>query len=263
MHTPSICEPRRVAHDTWLLGSWMPVPGLGALPCNAYLIRARQPVLIDTGFAALRHEFLAALESLIDPAELRWIWITHLDPDHVGNLAAVLERAPQARVVTTYLGMGKMGLLGLPQARAFLLNPGQTLDAGDHRLAALVPPTFDAPETTAVFDTRSQALFCADSFGTVQQTPVEDANQIDAAVLRDGMRLWTSVDAPWLQLVDRARLHAALDRVRELRPAVVLGSHLQPAYAIVDRLSQCLSEAADAPPFVGPNQAALEAMMAA
>lgn len=263
MQAPLMLEPRLVADETWLLGSWMPVPGLGVLPGNAYLIRSRQPVLVDTGLAALQQDFLAALEQLIDPAELRWVWITHMDADHIGNLRVVLERAPHARVVTTYLGMGKMGLLDLPQSRAYLLNPGQSLDVGDRSLTALVPPSFDAPETTGLFDQRSRALFCADSFGTVQQTPVEDARQIDVQVLRDGMRLWTSVDAPWLQMADRSLLRAALDRVAILHPEVILGSHLQPARGLTDRLLHNLAEAADAPAFVGPDQAALESMMAA
>lgn len=261
MQTPQFLEPRPVAADTWLLGSWMPVPGLGVLPANAYVIRSRQPVLIDTGLAALRDDFLSALGSVVDLTELRWIWLTHMDPDHVGNLAAVLERGPQVRVVTTYLGMGKMGLLGLPQDRVYLLNPGQTLDIGDRGLAALVPPTFDAPETTGLFDTRSRALFSADSFGAVLQSIVDEASQIDAAALRDGMRLWTSVDAPWLQLADRTRLRAALERIGALRPEVVLGSHLPPARGIDDHLLRSLADAADAPAFVGPDQQALEAMM--
>ncbi len=255
-------ETRRVADDTHLLGSWLPIPGLGVLPANAYVIRAAQPVLVDTGVAALRDDFMAALERLIDPADLRWIWITHMDADHIGNLGAVLERAPQARIVTTYLGMGKMGLLDLPQERAWLLNPGQTLDVGDRGLTALVPPSFDAPETTGLFDRRTRALFCADSFGAVQQAIVDDAAQIDATALRDGMKLWTSVDAPWLQLADRALLRATFGRVRDLQADVILGSHLQPARGITEQLLQHLGEAADAPAFVGPDQAALEAMMA-
>jgi flavorubredoxin len=255
-------EPRRVAADTWQLGSWMPVPGLGVLPANAYLIRSREPVLVDTGLAALRGDFLAALAGLVDPAELRWIWITHMDPDHIGNLSAVLDRAPRARIVTTYLGMGKMGLLGLPQDRAWLLNPGQQLDVGDRRLAAVVPPSFDAPETTGLFDTRSRALFSADSFGAVQPAIVDDAAQIDAATLREGMHLWASVDAPWLQWIDRAALRPALDRVQALDAEVVLGSHLQAARGMTDRLLKHLGDCVGAPGFVGPDQRALEAMMA-
>lgn len=262
MKTPQMFESRRVAADTWQLGSWMPVPGLGVLPANAYDIRSREPVLVDTGLAALRDDFLAALVSVVDPADLRWIWITHMDPDHIGNLTAVLERAPQARIVTTYLGMGKMGLLGLPQDRAWLLNPGQTLDVGDRSLVAIVPPSFDAPETTGLFDTRSRAFFSADSFGAVQPAVVDDATQVDAVTLRDGMRLWTSVDAPWLQWVDRASLRTVFDRVRALDAEIVLGSHLQPARAMTDRLLTHLADCVGASGFVGPDQQALETMMA-
>jgi flavorubredoxin len=154
-----------------------------------------------------------------------------------------------------------MGLLGLPQERAYLLNPGQTLDAGDRGLTAHVPPTFDAPETTSLFDQRTRALFSSDSFGAVQQAIVEDARQIDATALRDGMKLWASVDAPWLQVADPTRLRGTLERVRDLRPEVILSSHLQPARGLTDRLLRNLAEAVDAPRFVGPDQAELEAIV--
>jgi flavorubredoxin len=263
VQSPRMLEPRRVADQTWLLAFTIPIPGLGVLPGNAFVIRSREPVLVDTGMAALRDDFLAALSRVIDPAELRWIYVTHMDLDHVGSLAAVLERAPRARVVTTFLGMAKMGLLGLPQERAYLLNPGQALDVGDRRLHALRPPTFDAPETTGLFDERSRALFCADSFGAVQSELVDDAAQIAPAALREGMHVWSSIDAPWLALADRARLGAALERVRALQPEIVLSSHLQPARGMTDRLIASLADTAGLAPFVGPDQAALEQMMGA
>jgi len=263
MQTPELLAPRRVAADTTLIGAWVPLPGLGLLPVNSYVIQSAQPVLVDTGVAPLRDQFLAALGRTIDPADLRWIWITHMDFDHIGNLAAVLELAPQARVVTNYLGMGKMGLMGLPQERAWLLNPGQALDVGDRRLRALRPPSWDAPETTGLFDERTRAFFCVDSFGTVQQRQEESAAAIPTAALAEGMALWTAVDQHWMLATDRDKLARTLAEVEALRPDVILGSHLQPAHGITQRLLQCLRQSADAAPFVGPDQAALEAMMAA
>jgi glyoxylase-like metal-dependent hydrolase (beta-lactamase superfamily II) len=255
--------PRVVAADTMQLPAWVPIPGYGLLPVNTHVIRAREPVLIDTGLAALRTEFLDALGRTIDPADLRWIWITHMDPDHVGNLQSVLDRAPRARVVTTFIGMAKMGLLGLPVERAHLLNPGQTLDVGDRALTALVPPTFDAPETTALFDGRTRTLFSADSFGAVLPDVATDAEAIDDAALRAGMALWTSIDAPWLQWADLAHWRADLRRLQALQPEVVLSSHLPPARSLDERLLSTLAAAGTTAPFVGPDQAALEAAMAA
>jgi flavorubredoxin len=254
-------EPRNVADATWQLGFAIPIPGLGVLPGNAFVIQAREPVLVDTGIAALRQEFFAALARVIDPEDLKWIYITHMDLDHVGNLAVVLERAPRARVVTTFVGMAKMGLLGLPQDRCHLVNPGQALDAGDRRLHVLRPPTFDAPETTGFFDERSRALFTSDSFGAVLPELPEDAAQIEPAILREGMHRWASVDAPWLAMAGRAPLAAAIAHMRDLRPEVLLSSHLLPARGLTDRLAAYLAETAGLAPFVGPDQQALEEMM--
>jgi flavorubredoxin len=252
---------RSVTADTTLIGSHIPVPGLGVLPVNAFVIHAREPVLVDTGLASGCDSFLAALRATIEPAELRWIWITHMDPDHVGNLRAVLDLAPHARVVTNFLGMGKMGLLQLPLDRVHLLNPGQSLDVGDRRLVALRPPVYDAPETTALFDRRTNVLFSADCFGTVMEQPTNAAEDLGAS-LRDGLVTWTTVDAPWLAMADTARIAAACADLAALAPAHVVGSHLPAARgSSLPLLVKHLLAACSAPPFVGPDQAQLQAAM--
>jgi flavorubredoxin len=262
MNNPTMLETRRVAPDTDALCAYLPVPGYGVLPVNAHVIHGPEPVLVDTGLAALRGEFLAALSGVLDPSTLRWIWITHMDADHVGNLRAVLDLAPAARVVTTYLGMGKMGLLGLPAARAFLLNPGQHLEAGGRRLEAVNPPTFDAPETTGLYDPGSRALFSADCFGALMTEPAESAADIHTDALRDGMIGWATVDAPWLSMVNPGSMNTALEGVRRLSPEVILGSHLPPARGMTGTLLAHLDAARGAPRFEGPDQVALERMMA-
>ncbi len=252
-----------VTPDVDALGTWLPVPGFGVLPVNTFVIRAARPVLVDTGPAALGDAFLRALETAIDPARIAWIWLTHPDPDHVGNLAAVLDRAPRARVVTTFLGMAKMGLLGLPVDRVHLLNPGQSLDAGDRRLLAVAPPVFDAPESTGLFDPSTGTLFSADCFGALLPTAAARAADVEPETLRTGMTGWATVDAPWLHRVDRARFRESLQAVADLQPKTVLSSHLPPAVGMTDTLLRNLALAPDAPPFIGPDQAALERMLAA
>ena len=71
----------------------------------------------------------------------------------------------------------------MPPERVHLLNPGQRLSVGDRDLLAVRPPTFDAPETTGVFDTRSRALFTADCFGALLAEPAERVRDLLAAEL--------------------------------------------------------------------------------
>lgn len=264
MQSPVLCEAQNVLPDTTVLPGFMPVPGMGVLAVNAFVIRAGEPVLVDTGLGALRETFLAQLERVVDLDDLRWIWLTHTDPDHVGALRAVLERAPKAKVVTTYLGMGKLGMFEpVAPERVYLLNPGQSLWVGDRSITAIAPPTFDAPETTGALDTRSGALFSADSFGAVLREPREAAADIPSDELCDGMLTWATVDAPWLHSIEAERLDGALGALRRLEPRVVLSAHPPPATRMTETLLGHLRAARTAPPFVGPDQQALMQMMAA
>lgn len=264
MEMPTIFEPERVATQTFVLPSFVPLPGLGVLPVNAYLIRGAQPVLIDAGLTALSDAFVTQLESLINLDDLRWIWLTHTDPDHIGAIEKVLAKAPKAKVVTTYLGAGKMGLhRPLPADRIYLLNPGQELDLGDRKLAALRPPIYDAPETTAVFDTSTRALFSADCFGALMDEPMKEARDIPPNALSEGMLTWASVDAPWLEHIEERGFTRSIDALERLSPKYILGGHLPPAIDMTHKLAASLRKARGIKPFVGPDQATFEAMMQA
>ena len=79
--------------DVVALSDAAPIPGLGFLPVNAYVLHTDQPVLVDSGLPASRADFLEALWDQIDPADLRWIYLTHPDRDHTGSLIEVLAAA--------------------------------------------------------------------------------------------------------------------------------------------------------------------------
>jgi len=261
MDTPTMIGSRSVAADTTSLVSYFPIPFYGLLPVNAFLLRAAQPVLVDTGLSALRDPFMNQLRSTIDLKDLRWLWLTHTDADHMGNLLPILAEAPRARVVTTFLGMGKMMLQQLPLDRVHLLNPGQELDVGDRKLLCVKPPTFDAPETTGFIDIRTRVLFSADCFGALMKDPAETAADIAPDDLREGMVTWTTIDAPWLATADKSQWNLSLQRVRSLEPTVILSSHLPPAAGITETLLKHLASAGSATPFTGPDQAALERLI--
>ena len=249
--------------DIHVLPSQVAIPSLGILPVNAFVITAKQPVLVDTGLIADREHFVESLQEVIDPIELKWLWLSHTDQDHVGSVQRLLEDLPHLRVITTFLGVGKMGLFSpLPLDRVLLLNPGQSVDLGDRELVAIRPPIFDAPETTGFFDNRSRTLFSADCFGALVPNLVEDARDIPQETLAEGQRLWATVDAPWLQDVDETSFARSLARIADLSPDLILSNHLPAACGITDRLLQTMASATKANAFVGPDQHALESMLA-
>jgi hypothetical protein len=241
-----------------------PVPGFGLVPINAFVLHGPEPVLVDTGTVLQSEDFMAALRSVIDPSDLRWIWLTHTDFDHIGSLHHLLEENPRLTVITTFLGAGIMGLTApLPMERVHLVNPGQTISLTDRTLMAFTPPVFDNPVTTGFYDDKSGALFSADSFGALLADVPQRAEDLSEEELRQGQMFWVMADSPWLCKVDEAVFAKELDAVRRYSPRHVLSSHLPAATGgSLARMLDSLDAARSSTPFVGPDQEALEQMMA-
>jgi ODP family beta lactamase len=248
-----------------VISTTVPIPTLGSLAVNAFVVHGEEPLLVDTGTVVDRSEFLTALETVIDPSTLRWIWLTHTDFDHIGALASLLATNPELRVVTSFVGVGIMGLTTdpLPMDRVHLINPGQSVTIGDRRLTAFRPPVFDNPITTGFVDESSRTLFSSDCFGALLADIPASAAEIDARELRDGQVRWTTIDSPWVHAVDPDAHRANLERLRSTAPDLVLSSHLPPAPGVmIDALVDALAAAPAADRFVGPDQVMLEAMLA-
>ena len=250
--------------DIDVITSDIPIPGFGLVPVNSFIIKGSEPILVDTHAIVEADEFMAALHSAIDPAELRWLFLTHTDFDHIGSLHRLLDANPQIRVITTFLGVGIMSLFSpLPMDRLYLLNPGQKMTAGDRTLAAFKPPVFDNPSTTGFLEESSGTLFSSDCFGALLQEVPENASELTEDQLREGQVFWATVDSPWLHHVEESAISNAFDEIRAMQPKMVLSSHLPAADGkYLDRLIDSLVAAPKTTRFAGPDQAALEAMLA-
>ncbi|MEU9884069.1 MBL fold metallo-hydrolase [Sphaerisporangium sp. NPDC051011] len=228
----------QAAPDVFTFPSSLPIPGAGRLPVNAFLIRSAQPILVDTGMAIDRGHFENALWSLVEPEDLRWIILTHDDRDHAGNLKEVLMAAPHAKLITNGLSVARLGEeWDVPAHRVVQVNPGRTLDLGGREISLLRPPSFDSPSTLAVYDHRSEALFSADSLGTVIPELAENAAEVSRTDYLDGVSMFTRANAPWTALVDQNKWNALLDSVALLRPRLVLSAH---GLTVEDRIEELL-----------------------
>lgn len=246
------------AKDTFVISAVDRVPGQGLLLCNSFLIRGKEPTLIDTCATAEREPFLHALRNLIDPAELRWIILTHEENDHAGNLQPLLAAAPRAIVVAQFQAIGKLTHeWPVPLERAFLANPGQRHSIADRTLQLVRPPLFDSPGTSAVFDTLTGVLFSADCFGAFIPEQVRRASELPPSLFDEGLVKFNRANHPWVHGVDRHWLALRLAEVRALAPSAIASSHgpllQEEVPAVIDRLAAL----PDMEPFLPPDQARL------
>jgi flavorubredoxin len=246
-----------------VLPVYFPILNIGVLPVNAFVIKAKEPVLVDTGIAIESDAFMKALESVIDPKDLKWVWLTHDDADHTGSIRKVLEAAPSARLAANSLAVIRMSTTWqVPMPRIYWLNSGDSISVGDRTLTAVRPPLFDNPTTIGVYDDKSEVFFSADCFGAILPSPVQNADDVTEEVLAQGMITWASADAPWVYLTDTSKFARALDTIRHIAPKIILSGHLPMARGKTEQLLKLLATVPASPPFVAPGQTVLEQIVA-
>jgi len=256
-------KPYHVMSDIVVLPSHFPLPGAGILTINAFVIMAKEPILVDTGMGIECEEFMKSLKSVINPQDLKWIWLTHDDADHTGNLQKVLEAAPDARLAANSLAVLRMSTAwSVPMQRVYWLNSGDSISIGDRELTAVRPPLFDNPTTIGIYDNKSEAFFAADCFGALIPSPAQNADDIPEENLAQGMLSWASGDNPWVHLVESSVFSGQLNKIRQMAPKMILSAHLPAAQGKTEQMLDLLSQVPASPPFVAPNQSALEQMLA-
>ncbi len=225
--TKTRIEPTLIAPDTFVIHEHQ---GEGEAPVsvalNSMVIRGAEPVVIDTGMMEYCESYLADLFSLVEPEDVRWVFISHDDVDHTGNLNAVMDACPNATLVINWFMAERMGRsLEVPPTRWKWVGDGDVLDVGDRKLLAIRPPIFDSPTTRGLFDTTTGVYWASDSFATPMLTPVPTVSDYDPAFWAQGIATFDNYVSPWLSMVDNRRFQATVDRIAELAPRVIAGCH--------------------------------------
>ena len=218
--------PHQIADDTFLITWGLDAPPVGHFPMHSMLIRGREPVIVDTGAPACRQQWLATMAELVDPADVRWIFLSHDDRDHAGNLLPVLDACPNATLLTTWFSIGRMAEeWDTPLPRCRFVNDGDQIDAGDRVLVAVRPPVFDNPTTRGLLDASTGVYWSVDTFATNTPQRMLEADELAEDEFRDGQFLGARLVAPWHRYVDQSKWDTCLEAVRRLGATTIAGCH--------------------------------------
>ena len=257
--------PYNVAGDAWLIPNYYEAgPGV-FLPVNTMVILGEEPVIVDTGAPIHRESVLDQVLSLVEPTDVRWIYLSHDDGDHTGALHALLEVCPNATLVVNFFITERLALeKALPLDRMIWLGPGDVLDAGDRKLHLIVPPIFDGPATRALFDERTRVLWSVDSFASLTPAMGYEVGDIPSDMYDETFALLNSLVSPWHQWLDRDKYGAHARRVAALEPVATASAHgpVLRGRDIEDAFARVVAMAGE-PIVVPPGQATLDEILAA
>jgi flavorubredoxin len=259
--------PEEIAKDTFLLHSVQPACGEPLFVyLNSLVIRGAQPMIVDTGTIANREQWLADVFSIVEPEDVRWIFLSHDDVDHTGNLEEALSACPNAQLVCNWAMMERhSNCFNFPLERCRWVMHGDSLDVGDRTLRALRPPVFDSPTTRGLFDPTTGVYWAVDSFATPLPDPKMAVADLDADFWEFGLTLFAlGAVSPWLSMVDTDKYNRYVDMVQSLdittvaacHTPVLEGPYIERAFSRVRQLPTV-----EPPPL--PDQSVLDEIVAA
>ncbi len=134
---------------------------------NSYLILDEQVAIMDTADFRKCDEWLQNLKEALNGRTPDYLVVQHMEPDHAGSIAAVLEHYPELTIVAT-----AKAIQMLPQfferadfRKTLAVKEGETLSLGRHTLQFFMAPMVHWPEVMVTYDQLEQVVFAADGFG--------------------------------------------------------------------------------------------------
>jgi flavorubredoxin len=227
--TPPRQRPLEVARDTFVIRALTPSVGGTWTALHSMVIAGAEPVLVDTGMVTDRATWFEDVFSIVAPAEVRWIFLTHLDTDHSGNVLEALERCPNARLVTSRGESFRIAAsLGIPAGGLRIVD--EAFDIGDRTLRAIRPPVYDSPYTRGLLDPGTGVFYASDAFcAPMPEGPVDWVDEIPTALWEEGMaRFHHASLCPWVALADRRLFRQEVDRLAALGITTIAGAHTPP-----------------------------------
>jgi flavorubredoxin len=216
-----------IAPETWLIPNLAPAgPGL-FLPVNSMVIRGAEPVIVDTGAPVHREQWIEKVFSLVDPDDVRWIFLSHDDGDHTGGLLDALDMCPNALLVTNFFSVERLALEkpALPLERMRWIEPGGSFDAGDRTLHLFKPPIFDGPTTRGLYDPTTAAMWIVDTFPVLTPGAIHHIEDLPRDLVEDNLRSMNSLVSPWHQWLDPVAYRHHVDEVEAMGVLAVASAH--------------------------------------
>ncbi len=132
---------------------------------NAYLVIDEKVTLIDTAKKGFEGELLSRIKSVIDPAEIDYIIVNHVERDHSSALPAVLAACPKAKVITNAQGDKGLHQHYTGEWDTELVKSGDTLSLGQYELTFVQTPMVHWPDNMVTYLAKEKILFPNDAFG--------------------------------------------------------------------------------------------------
>lgn len=134
---------------------------------NSYVILDDKTAIMDTVDKRGMKDWENNLLNALDGRNADYVIIQHMEPDHAGSLARLIELFPEITVVgnaKTFVMISQF-FENINIKNSLTVKEGDTLNLGSHTLTFVMAPMVHWPEVMVTYESSEKVLFSADGFG--------------------------------------------------------------------------------------------------
>ena len=134
---------------------------------NSYVILDDKTAIMDTVDKRGMKDWENTLLNALDGRNADYVIIQHMEPDHAGSLARLIELFPEITVVgnaKTFVMINQF-FENINIKNSLTVKEGDTLNLGSHTLTFVMAPMVHWPEVMVTYESSEKVLFSADGFG--------------------------------------------------------------------------------------------------
>lgn len=134
---------------------------------NSYVILDDKTAIMDTVDKRGMKDWENNLLNALDGRNADYVIIQHMEPDHAGSLARLIELFPEITIVgnaKTFVMINQF-FENINIKNSLTVKEGDTLNLGSHTLTFVMAPMVHWPEVMVTYESSEKVLFSADGFG--------------------------------------------------------------------------------------------------
>ena len=216
---------RHVAADLYQIGQEV-AGAYGREAVQVYLLlNEGRPILIDCGSHLHREPMMAELETVLEGAVPEYVFLTHSELPHAGNITAVVKKWPAIKVIVSNIMLPYIEVLPvLPLAQLIQATPGTTLSFPGRTLTFIDALLKDQPGSQWIYDSHTQALFTGDGFG-YYHAPAQSgkfSDELPSGIEQSQFEAYHQTTFRFLRWVQPERLNADLRKLFRKRTVSII-----------------------------------------
>jgi flavorubredoxin len=171
---------------------------------NSYLIMDEKKVLVDTVKSEFLEDLAVNIRDLIDPSQLDYVIVNHVEPDHSGSIRAIMDLAKNAKIVCTEKGRDGLKKYYGVDWECIIAKTGMELKLGKKTVKFMEAPMLHWPDSMFTYVEEDKVLLPNDAFGQHIASSKRFDDENGEEVMDEAAKYFANILMPFSPLILRA-----------------------------------------------------------